>query len=91
MNEEKSQLENKTYGKDSVSWNPKGYENPQTELLKSKYAEIIDILNETRFEIQNKQIGEIDDGERIRLLSIAITEAQGAQMWAVKAVTWSTK
>jgi len=23
-----------------------------------------------------------------RLASIAITEAQGAQMWAVKAITW---
>ena len=28
-------------------------------------------------------------GERRRMLSIAITEAQTAQMWAVKAATWS--
>jgi len=26
--------------------------------------------------------------EQARLASIAITEAQGAQMWAVKAATW---
>ena len=41
------------------------------------YAEIIDICNQGR-----------EDGrsERGRLFSIAITEAQGAQMWAVKAI-----
>jgi hypothetical protein len=27
-------------------------------------------------------------GESVRLTSIAITEAQTAQMWAVKAATW---
>jgi len=29
-----------------------------------------------------------DNPEMVRLCSIAITEAQTAQMWAVKAVTW---
>ena len=42
------------------------------------YAAIIDICNESRG----------GSGERPRLWSIAITEAQGAQMWAVKAATW---
>lgn len=30
-----------------------------------------------------------DNGEQKRMYSVAITEAQTAQMWAVKAVTWS--
>jgi hypothetical protein len=29
-----------------------------------------------------------EDPEQKRLASIAITELQGAQMWAVKALTW---
>ena len=29
-----------------------------------------------------------DDGEILRMFSVAITEAQAAQMWAVKALTW---
>ena len=48
--------------------------------VKGLYAEIIDFLNDLR----------ISDGspEIKRLASVAITEAQGAQMWAVKALTW---
>ena len=48
--------------------------------LKSKYAEIINIL-------QNARGNESNHSEFQRYLSIAITEAQTAQMWAVKAVT----
>jgi hypothetical protein len=32
-----------------------------------------------------------DDPEKQRLWSIAITETQGAQMWAIKAQTWGSK
>ena len=46
--------------------------------LKEAYAKVIDILNNMRS----------DRSEKARLASIAITEAQGAQMWAVKAATW---
>lgn len=59
-----------------VSFNPSGDE--KVAKLKSLYAEIADILNDDR--------GDNRD-ERARLSSVAITEAQGAQMWAVKAVT----
>lgn len=48
--------------------------------LKSKYAEIIDMMNESR------KIESINP-EYQRYISIAITEAQTAQMRAVKAVT----
>lgn len=61
-----------------VSFNPSGDE--KVAKLKSLYAEIADILNDDR--------GENRD-ERARVASVAITEAQTAQMWAVKAVTTS--
>lgn len=48
--------------------------------LKSKYAEIINILQDARSMESNHS-------ELQRYISIAITEAQTAQMRAVKAVT----
>lgn len=51
----------------------------QIHTIKQHYANIIDYLNGLRTE---------ERSERNRLLSVAITEAQGAQMWAVKAITW---
>lgn len=71
-----------TYGEKAVglSFNPSA--NSDVDQIKGVYATIIDVLDEKR---QNT-----DDGEKKRLLSIAITEAQTAQMWAVKAVTWGS-
>lgn len=68
-----------TFGEQAVGYtfNPSGDE--KVAKLKQLYAEIIDILNDDR--------GENRD-ERARLASVAITEAQTAQMWAVKAVTY---
>ncbi len=69
-----------SYGQAAVglSFNPSGDET--VNKIKTLYAEIIDVL----FSLP------VEDGpsERARLIKIAITEAQGAQMWAVKAVTW---
>ena len=48
--------------------------------LKEHYADIIDRLDNVR--------SMTVDAEVKRLTSIAITEAQTAQMWAVKSVTW---
>lgn len=74
-NEEQREL---TFGEDAVGlgFNPSG--DPTVTKIKQLYAEIIDILNEDRG--QNRD-------ERARLASVAITEATGAQMWAVKAIT----
>ncbi|MHB8089967.1 MAG: Acb2/Tad1 domain-containing protein, partial [Anaerolineaceae bacterium] len=47
--------------------------------IKQLYAEIIDIMNDLK---------DPTPSEAGRLASIAITEAQTAQMWAVKAITW---
>lgn len=63
-----------------VSFNPGN--NPHVDTIKQKFADIVDYINMAR-EASN-------DTEVKRMASIAITEAQTAQMWAVKAVTWSS-
>ena len=70
-----------TYGEHAVglSFNPSS--DDKVHELKSLYAKIIDICAGLRAE-------ESFSPEKKRLFSIAITEAQTAQMWAVKAVTW---
>lgn len=69
-----------TYGQKAVglSFNPSG--DPKIQKIKELYAEIIDICG--------AGIDDADSPDQMRLYKIAITEAQGAQMWAVKAVTW---
>lgn len=71
-----------TFGEKAVglSFNPSGMGDVHE--LKTLYAKIIDHINDFRkgHTVSNPEIG--------RLCSIAITEAQTAQMWAVKAVTW---
>jgi len=69
-----------------VSFNPGG--NEKLSKIKDAFANVVDILNDYRDEVkQSKDDG--GNGERIRMLSVAITEAQTAQMWGVKAVTWN--
>lgn len=77
MDEEKREL---TFGKEAVgiSFNPS--QDPLVRELKMEYARVIDRLHRLR--------GMTEDQEVKRLCSVAITEAQGAQMWAVKAATW---
>lgn len=62
-----------------VSFNPGG--NPDVNKIKNKFAELVDLLHDYRKHSV--------DYELTRMLSIAITETQTAQMWAVKAVTWN--
>lgn len=75
MDETKQQ----TYGEKAVglSFNPG--QSDQVSEMKKAYAHIIDILNDMKTS---------GPGEQNRLISISITEAQSAQMWAVKAITW---
>lgn len=63
-----------------LSFNPGG--NPVVNDIKQRFAHTIDYLNHQRELSTN--------GEVKRMLSIAITEAQTSQMWAVKAVTWNS-
>jgi hypothetical protein len=75
-----SELRQMTYGEKAVglTFNPSG--NPKVDEIKVAFAKIIDLCNELR--------NEAGHGERGRLLSVAITEAQAAQMWAVKGITY---
>jgi hypothetical protein len=68
-----------TYGEKAVglSFNPSG--DSDVDKIKRLYAAIIDLCNNAR---------DGQKSEKARLFSVAITEAQSAQMWAVKAVTW---
>jgi hypothetical protein len=69
-----------TFGERAVglSFNPSG-DNAVAE-LKQRAAEFIDACNELR--------DAATDPEVKRMYSLAITEAQTAQMWAVKGATW---
>ena len=69
-----------SYGEKAVglTFNPSG--DPDVEEIKFAYAKIINRMDKLRSATESVDIK--------RIASIAITEAQTAQMWAVKAVTW---
>lgn len=69
-----------TFGEKAVglTFNPGG--SDVVNEIKHDFAVVIDDLNTLREKTDNQEVK--------RMLSIAITEAQTAQMWAVKAVTW---
>jgi hypothetical protein len=69
-----------TFGEKAVGlqFNPSGDEF--IDGVKNQYANMIDVLDAARK-------GE-DNSEKKRMYSIAITELQSSQMWAIKARTW---
>lgn len=62
-----------------LTFNPSG--DPQVIELKQAAAAFIDLCNDARAKSESSEVK--------RMLSVAITETQTAQMWSVKAVTWS--
>lgn len=62
-----------------LSFNPS--QDPEVDECKRTFARAIDQMHQLRLSSDTMP-------ERKRLASIAITELQGAQMWAVKALTW---
>lgn len=68
-----------TFGEKAVglTFNPSN--DTKVQEVKELYAKIINLCNDLRTEV--------GQGEKGRLLSVAITEAQTAQMWAVKGIT----
>lgn len=70
-----------TFGDRAVglTFNPSN--NKDVQAIKEAFAAVIELLDEYR---RNPDTGP----EVMRMLSVAITEAQTAQMWGVKAVTW---
>jgi hypothetical protein len=67
-----------TYGEKAVATYPS--DDPDIERMRKLYAEIIDFCDNARAEAGNN--------EQRRLYSVAITEAQTAQMWVVKAISY---
>jgi hypothetical protein len=63
-----------------LTFNPSG--DHEVTVIKQAFAKIIDFCNDARSE-------EGLDPEIKRMFSVAITEAQAAQMWCVKALTWA--
>lgn len=70
-----------SYGQKAVglTFNPSN--NPLVQEAKEAYAKLIDMADAVR-----KAEGK--PSEKSRLASVAITEAQTAQMWLVKAITY---
>ena len=77
MNQEQREL---TYGEKAVglTFNPSN--DDAVSACKAAFAIIINQMNDLRNSTDNAEIK--------RMVSIAITEAQTSQMWAVKAITW---
>ena len=69
-----------TFGQKAVGYSFNPSNSDDVSEIKKKAAEYIDVLNTLRENAKNPEV--------IRQLSVAITEAQTSQMWAVKAVTW---
>lgn len=75
-----SETQELSFGQKAVglTFNPSG--KPEVIAIKQKLSDYIDFLNDLR--------AAAADGEVKRQYSVAITEAQTSQMWAVKAATW---
>lgn len=63
-----------------LTFNPSN--DPQVQAIKEAFAKVIDVIQIMKPPYDGKP------NEVSRMCAIAITEAQTAQMWAVKAATW---
>ncbi len=75
-----SENQEMSYGEKAVglTFNPSG--DPAVNACKAAFAIVINQMNDLRNTTENPEVK--------RMCSVAITEAQTAQMWAVKAITW---
>lgn len=75
-----SNTREQSFGEKAVglSFNPSN--DDLVSQIKARFAADIDEMNALRLRTESPEVK--------RLASIAITEIQGAQMWAVKAATW---
>ena len=80
-NRESTRQSQLTFGQKAVglTFNPSG--SDEVDACKQGFANLIDQLDMLRNHPDTSP-------EKKRLCSVAITELQGAQMWAVKAITW---
>jgi hypothetical protein len=74
-------MENETtFGEKAVGLTFNPGNNKDVDNCKMAFANIIDNIHNLRESTHNAEVK--------RMCSVAITEAQTAQMWAVKAITW---
>jgi hypothetical protein len=77
MSEETRDL---SFGEKAVGLTFNPGNNPDVDACKRIFADAIDQMHDLREKTDNPEVK--------RMASVAITEAQTAQMWAVKAITW---
>lgn len=70
-----------TFGQKAVGLRFNPSPDSAVDVCKQRFADAIDQMHELR--------SASDSQEAKRLASVAITELQTAQMWAVKALTWA--
>jgi hypothetical protein len=75
-----SETREMTFGEKAVGLTFNPGNNAEVDACKREFAAVIDRMNDLRNSTGNAEIK--------RMTSVAITEAQTAQMWAVKAITW---
>lgn len=69
-----------SFGEQAVGLTFNPGNSSEVERCKKEFAAVIDRMNDLRNSTTNKEVQ--------RMASVSITEAQTAQMWAVKAITW---
>ena len=69
-----------TFGEKAVGLTFNPGNNAEVDACKREFAAVIDRMNALRNRTTSEEV--------MRMASVAITEAQTAQMWAVKAITW---
>jgi hypothetical protein len=69
-----------TFGEKAVGLTFNPSQDPAVYACKATFARAIDQMNDLRNATGNPEVK--------RMAAVAITEAQTAQMWAVKALTW---
>ena len=69
-----------TFGEKAVGLTFNPSQDPNVYRCKTAFANVIDNMNNLRSTTEAPEVK--------RMASVAITEAQTAQMWAVKAITW---
>ena len=81
-----------TFGEKAVGIGFNPARDPKVQQIKESYAKTIDYLENERklVSLEHAITGDQAESkkEKLRQLSVAITEAQTSQMWAVKALTW---
>ncbi|MDF7669879.1 hypothetical protein PT276_01445 [Orbaceae bacterium ESL0721] len=74
-------MEKLSFGQKAVGIHFTPSSKTEVDICKQRFADAIDEMNDLRTKSTSQ--------EQKRLCSVAITELQTAQMWAVKSFTWT--